>query len=123
MPAAVASRYARALVDVVLGPKSQVESDRVRQDLRAFEQALAGSLELSNALASPAVKRPRKRGVIARLAQALNLSPVSKNFLLVLVDHRRTAEISDIILAFEKIVDERLGRLQVDVVSARELNE
>ena len=123
MPAAVASRYARALVDVVLGPKSRVDADRVRQDLRSFEQALANSLELGNALASPAVKRPRKRSVITRLAQALDLSPVARNFLLVLVDHRRTSELSDIILAFERIVDERLGRVQADVVSARELKE
>src|ERR1700680_5138743 len=99
MPAAVASRYARALVDVVLGPKSRVEADRVRQDLRSFEQALGNSLELGNALASPAVKRPRKRSVITRLAKALDLSQVATNFLLVLVDHRRTAELSDIILA------------------------
>jgi F-type H+-transporting ATPase subunit delta len=123
MPAAVASRYARALVDVVLGPKSKVDSDRVRQDLRSFEQAMANSLELGNALASPAVKRPRKRSVVTRLAKALELSQVAQNFLLVLVDHRRTSELSDIILAFERIVDERLGRVQADVVSARELKE
>jgi F-type H+-transporting ATPase subunit delta len=41
----------------------------------------------------------------------------------VLVDHRRTGDLSDIIGAFEKILDERLGTLQVDVASARELKE
>src|SRR5690349_2853304 len=102
MPAAVASRYARALVDVVLAPNSRVEPDRVRQDLRAFEQSLADSEELSNALASPAVSRPRKRAVIARLAQTLEISGVVKNFLLVLIDHRRTPELSGIAAAFEK---------------------
>ena len=123
MPAAVASRYARALVDVVLAPASGAKPDRVRQDLRSFEQALASSPELGNALASPAVKRPKKRAVIARLAETLELSGVAKNFLLVLVDHRRTAELSGIIAAFERMVDERLGILKVDVASARELNE
>ena len=108
---------------MVLAPNSRVEADRVRQDLRSFEEALAGSPELDTALASPAVKRPRKRAVITRLAQSLEMSTVARNFLLVLVDHRRMAELSGAIAAFEKMVDERLGRLQVDVASARELKE
>src|SRR4051812_49228894 len=107
MAAAVASRYARALADVVLAPASPTTAERIRADLRSFEQALASSPELSNALASPAVKRPRKRAVILRLSKSLELSAISQNFLRVLVDHRRTAELSGVISAFEKIVDER----------------
>ncbi len=122
MPAAVASRYARALVDVVLAPKSGVEPVRVLQDLRSFEQALAGSVELGSALASPAVTRSRKRAVMARLTQSLEISGVSRNFLLVLIDHRRLGDLSGAIAAFEKMVDERLGKLQVEVASARDLN-
>jgi len=108
-------------VDVVLAPTSRVEPDRVRQELRSFEQVLASSAELANALASPAVTRPRKRAVISRLGQSLGISNITRNFLLVLVDHRRTSELSSIIAAFEKMVDERLGILQVEVASAREL--
>jgi F-type H+-transporting ATPase subunit delta len=123
MPAAVASRYARALADVVLGPHSPVDPDRALEDLRSFERSLAGSAELGVALASPAIARPRKRAVIARLATSLGVSGVARNFLLVLVDHRRTADLSDILAAFEKIVNERLGKLQVEVASARALRE
>src|SRR4029077_14141772 len=122
MPAAVASRYARALVDVALAPAAVVGHDRVRQDLRAFEQALAASPELSIVLASPGISRPRKRAVIGRLVESLGLSGISRNFLFVLVDHRRTADLSGIIDAFEKLVDERLGKLQVEVASARGLD-
>src|ERR1700680_2635339 len=122
MPAAVASRYARALVDVALGPNAAVGHDRVRQDLRAFEQALAASPELSIVLASPGISRPRKRAVIGRLADSLGLSGISRNFLFVLVDHRRTADLSAIIDVFEKMVDERQGNLKVEVSSARALD-
>ena len=122
MPAAVASRYARALVDVALAPTAAVGHDRVREDLRSFEQALAGSPELSIVLASPGISRPRKRAVIGRLVESLGLSGIVRNFLFVLVDHRRTADLSGIIDAFEKMVDERLGTLQVEVASARGLN-
>jgi F-type H+-transporting ATPase subunit delta len=118
MPAAVASRYARALADVVLSPTSRVEPSRILTDLRGFQELLTASPELTSALESPAVKRPRKRGVIDRLARQLDLSPVARNFLLVLADHRRLGELGGAVTAFEKIVDERLGRLQVDVASA-----
>ena len=47
MPAAVASRYARALVDVVLSPTSRTEPSRVRSDLRSFQETLAASPELA----------------------------------------------------------------------------
>jgi F-type H+-transporting ATPase subunit delta len=123
MPAAVASRYARALVDVVLAPASQLEPDRVREELLSFERALADSPELANALASPAITRPRKRAVIARLGQSLGVSGVAKNFLFVLIDHRRMADLTGIIAAFEKMVDERLGIMQVEVTSAQELKQ
>jgi F-type H+-transporting ATPase subunit delta len=121
MPAAVASRYARALVDVVLSPTSRTEPSRVRSDLRSFQETLAASPELVSALESPAVKRPRKRAVVDRIARQLDLAPVARNFLLVLAGHRRIPELGGIVEAFEKIVDERLGRLQVEVVSASEL--
>jgi F-type H+-transporting ATPase subunit delta len=110
-------------VDVVLAPSAAAEPDRVRRDLRAFEQALADSAELSVALESPSISRPRKRAVVARLAQSLLLSSVAKNFLLVLIDHRRTAELSGILDAFEKLLDERRGILQVEVVSASRLEQ
>jgi len=121
MPAAVASRYARALVDVVLAPNSTVQPDRVREDLQSFKEALSQSAELASALESPAVSRPRKRAVIARLGQSLGVSGIARNFLFVLIDHRRMAELSAVIGAFEKMVDERLGILQVEVTSAQDL--
>jgi F-type H+-transporting ATPase subunit delta len=123
MPAAVASRYARALVDVVLAPFAAVEPDRVRRDLRGFEQALAASSELSLALESPSISRPRKRAVISRLARLLPMSKVATNFLLVLIDHRRTPQLSGILDAFDKLLDERRGILQAEVVSAGPLDE
>lgn len=123
MPAAVVSRYARALADVVLAPASPVDPDRVRQELQSFEQVLEASEELSIALESPSISRPRKRGVVERLAQSLGISNLARNFLYILIDHRRMPELPGIIAAFEKIVNERLGMLQVEVASASELKD
>ena len=110
-------------MDVVLAPSAAADPDRVREDLRGFEQVLAASSELSVALESPSISRPRKRAVVSRLARSLTLSAVATNFLFVLIDHRRTPELSAILDAFDKLLDERRGILQVEVVSASPLEQ
>jgi len=123
MPSAVATRYARALADVVLAPGAAAPPERVAADLRRFTGLFEESAELGNALVSPAVALARKRAVIHRLSGSLALSPVSRNFLMVLVDHRRTGILIEIIAAFEKLVDERLGLVRVEVETAQPLSE
>jgi F-type H+-transporting ATPase subunit delta len=123
MPAALASRYAGALVDVVTGPQSQVDPQAAVRELRAFEGVFASSQELRNALASPAVPPGRKRAVVARLAETLSLSRAVRNFLYVLIDHRRTHHLPEIVDTFEVLLDARLGIVRADVASARELSE
>src|SRR5262245_29319674 len=123
MAAAVASRYARALVEVVLAPGSAVEPERVAEELRGFEETLNSSPQLRNVLSSPAVPPARKRAIVDKLAKSLSTSRPVRNFLLVLIDHRRAGQLAEIIRAFELLMDDRLGILQVDVASARPLTE
>lgn len=120
MPAAIATRYARALVDVVF-PSGAAE--RTLTELRAFADVLAGSNELKLALESPAVAKARKLAVVTKLGAALGLSKPVRNFLMVLVDHRRLAVLGEITSAFEKLISERLGILKVDVTAAYPLND
>ena len=120
---AVATRYANALADVVTAGDSPLRPEAAVAELRSFEAALQSSAELQNALISPAVPGNRKRTVVGRIADALELSRISRNFLYVLIDHRRTGSLSEIIHSFELIVDARLGFAHADVTSAGELSE
>jgi len=119
---AVATRYANALADVVTARGSALKPHDAAAELRSFEGALA-SRELRNALITPAVPPARKRAVVGRVADILKLSPITRNFLFVLIDHRRIAGFSDVANAFEQILDERLGFARAQVASARELTE
>jgi F-type H+-transporting ATPase subunit delta len=121
MPAAVASRYARALADLSSKPESPVQPNRLVEEMQAIERAWASSPGLRNVLLSPAVPPPRKRAVVAALAGKMSLSGLLKRFLFVLIDHRRTALLSEIREAFEAVIDERLGLVRVEVSSAQEL--
>jgi F-type H+-transporting ATPase subunit delta len=120
---AVATRYANALADVVSPGTSAIRPDDALKELRAFEGALNESGELKNALISPAVPVGRKRAVVGRIGDLLKLSPIVRNFLYVLIDHRRIGSLTEILHSFELIMDERLGFARVQVSSARELTE
>ena len=120
---AVASRYANALADVVTASGSALDPRAAVAELRTFESALQGSPELHTALVTPAIPGSRKKAVVARIADNLRLSRVTRNFLFILVDHRRIASLSSIIQSFELVIDERLGFARADISSARELTE
>jgi hypothetical protein len=102
---AVATRYANALADVVT-TGAGAAAEATLGELRAFESVLRSSSELQNALISPAVPPSRKRAVVGRLADTLKLSRVTRNFLFVLIDHRRIASLADIVQSFETVADE-----------------
>ncbi len=122
MPAAVASRYARALVELATRPGAGVDPYTILSQFDAFEGALAASAGLRQLLLSPAIPAAEKRGLVTRLAEHLGLSDLVRRFLCVIIDHRRTNILSDIRDSFESLMDERLGVVRVGVTSAHELS-
>ncbi|HYO84394.1 MAG TPA: ATP synthase F1 subunit delta [Bryobacteraceae bacterium] len=122
MPHALASRYAQALADAVLAPGNALDPEQVVRELRTVQDTVRESRDLETVLMSPAVPTARKRGVIARIAEAAPLSHVVRNFLYVIVDRRRTSMLAEIAAAFEAAVDERMGLVRAQVVSAAPLS-
>ena len=121
MPEALAPHYARALADAVFGPNSGVLPETAVDQFRAAESLISSSKELQRAMLSPAVPRSRKQAVISLLAGELGLRRIIRNFLLVVVSHRRIKELSAIRREFEVVIDERLGWVPAEIASAREL--
>lgn len=119
MLSVVARRYAKALADVLAAS----DPAQVLTQLRGIEEIVRSSQELRNALATPAVPPSRKRAVMARLIEPLKVSAQVRNFLFVVIDHRRIHDLASIIEAFEALADERLGLVRADVTSAHELTE
>jgi len=120
---ALALHYASALADAVFGPNSGLSPQDAITQLRFAEATLGGSKQLEHALLSPAVSKQRKKSVIEKLADALALHRLIRNFLLVVVSHRRTHELPAMRRSFEAVVDERSGWVSADIASARELGD
>jgi F-type H+-transporting ATPase subunit delta len=121
MTTATAARYARALADVVMVPTPGTSAEKALAELRDFSAAVGSSVELRHALQSPAVSAGRKRSVVSKLAEPMGISEKVRNFLFVVIDHRRTNLLPAIVEAFEAAIDERMGRVRADVRTAREL--
>lgn len=120
MNEAVASRYAAALVDVAM---ERHEADRVKADLAAFTDAFYSARDLRNLLETTAVGVEEKRKVIEALAGRMELTPAVRNFIMILVDHRRTDLLREIEQAFQSDLNARLGIAEARVTSARDLND
>ncbi len=123
MASAVANRYARALVDLVLAPDSSLKPEEAVAQLRAVEQMVGESLELRNALLTPAIQTSRKRAVMGKLLERIQAPHLIRNFIFVVIGHRRIAMIGEIREAFELLVDERLGFVRAEVTSPASLDD
>jgi F-type H+-transporting ATPase subunit delta len=120
--AAVSSRYARALADVVTGGK-MAGSELVEDQLKGFLGLLQESADLKNVLTSPAVKPKQKKSLVEALGAKLGFSNIARNFLFVLVDHKRIALLHEILPLFRVEMDTRQGMVQADVTSAAPLGD
>ncbi len=118
--AAVASRYARALVEVILEDK--IDGDTARQQLHAIVDAVHESDELRRVWESPAIMPAQKRAVLDAIAKQIGAVKPIRNFIAVLIDHRRIPMLDDIARQFESELDAQLGFTEVEVSSTRGLS-
>jgi F-type H+-transporting ATPase subunit delta len=117
--ASVASTYARAFADVVLG--SHLDADRCIAELRVIANLLAESSELRRVWENPAIPADQKRRVLDVVAERDGISKQVRNLVAVLIDHRRVHFLEPIIRQLGKELDARLGFAEAQITSAREL--
>ena len=118
--AAVSSRYARALVEVVL--EQQLDADVAREQLNSFADAVRESVELRRVWESPAIPAEQKRAVLDALVGQINAFKAIRNFMAVIIDHRRIPMLDDIARQFAVELDLQMGLVEAKISSARELS-
>ena len=113
-------QYANALADIVL---QQGAAEPTRKQMADFRAAYEESAELRNFMASPAVSREAKHGVVEKLVARLGASRIIRNFLFVIVDNQRTHLLPEIAASFEEVLRQRQGIAEAEVSSAVPLND
>jgi F-type H+-transporting ATPase subunit delta len=112
-------QYANALADIAL---AQGAGDAALRQLLDFREAYAESSELRRFMASPAVDREAKHGVIEKLVARLGATKIVRNFLFVIADHNRMHIFPEIVDSFVEVVRERQGIAEAEISSAIELS-
>lgn len=118
--ASLSGRYASALFDLAseAGTVTAVESD-----LDKLESSLDESADLRALIRNPQVSRGQLAQVMAGLGQHLGLAELTRNFLGVLAENRRLAELPAAIRAFHTIAAAQRGEVTAEVASAHALSD
>jgi F-type H+-transporting ATPase subunit delta len=118
--AAVASRYAKALVDVVLEQK--IEPAVALQQVHDMVSTIEQSSELRTVWETPSIESARKRAVLDAIAGQAGLLKPIRNFFAVLIDHGRIPMVAQIARQFETELNNALGFVEADISSSRALS-
>jgi F-type H+-transporting ATPase subunit delta len=114
----LARRYARALLDIGIAKGSY---EQLGKDIDELAALYSGSRDLTEALTNPVFPMARRRAVLEAILERAGVSPVTRNFVLLLLDRERIPYLPAIGRELRAMVDERAGRVRALVTSARPL--
>ena len=117
--AAIASRYARALVEVVVD--LGIEPSQAVQQLNAIADLVESVPALRVVLQNPSVAKEQKLRLLDSIILRLGAPQALRNFVAVLMDNHRISQLPEIAEKFRHELNEHLGIAEVQVSSKREL--
>jgi F-type H+-transporting ATPase subunit delta len=114
-----AASYAQALLELAEA-KNQIEP--VGQELAGLAQVVRGNRAFRLFLADPAIGETERADFLKRVLGA-NVSPLVMHTLLVMNRKGRSALLGEVIEAYAALMNEKLGRVEVNVTVAKALDE
>ena len=119
--ASVTNTYARAFADAVFD--KGLDADKALQEAQAVAELVAGNSELRAVWEAPSITAEQKRAVLDAIVARRGISRTVRNFIAVLIDHRRINFLGPIVKQFELELNQRLGFTEAEITSARELDQ
>ena len=112
----VARRYATALADVAT---ARGEAQEVRGELNDWAEMMQSNDQLLEVFRNPTIPYEQKRKVLTTLITRARVRPTTANFLQVLLQNQRLADLGEVNTRFAQILDERSGMVSAEVTTAR----
>lgn len=116
-----ASRYARALADVVF--ETHLDAKAVQSQLGDFAAAWHESHDLREFFLDPSFPTDQKVSFLDKLNAKLKMAPQTRNFIAILIRNDRLAGLDDVVREFRRVMNRRLGISEAKVVTARKLDD
>jgi F-type H+-transporting ATPase subunit delta len=113
-----ANRYAKALLDVLYPTKAEAGY----QQLQSFNALLKEQPPARRLLENPTLSTDRRRRFLREISDASGFDRRIANFIDILIDRNRLVLLDEIIDAYQKLLDERLGVVRAQVTAARPLD-
>jgi F-type H+-transporting ATPase subunit delta len=113
-----ANRYARALMDVLYPDTAAAGLEQ----LQRFLSLLNEQPEARRFLENPTTAGERRKRLLKELFDALKMERRVANFVGILADRDRLPILDEIIQAYQKLLDDRLGILRARVTAAYSLD-
>ncbi len=115
-----AIRYARALLDVAVKEKADLEL--IENELSQFADLFKQYPLLEKVLLNPAVPVPRKRAAVADILAQAKFTPIVTKLLTLLADRDRLVLATDLLAAYrDRLLDHR-GVVRAEVTTATALD-
>jgi F-type H+-transporting ATPase subunit delta len=119
--ASVTTTYARAFADVVFD--KHLDPAKTLLEAQSLAQLAASSLELREVWEAPSIPADQKRALLDAIVARAGFSRPVRNFVAVVMDHRRIKFLDPIVKEFEQELNRRMGFVEAHVTSARELGQ
>jgi F-type H+-transporting ATPase subunit delta len=118
--ASVTLIYTRAFADVVFD--RQLDPAKAVREVRDFAALYLANKELREVWEAPSIPSEQKRKLLDVIAARQGSSREVRNFVAVLIDHRRIQFIDAIAQQLEREINQKLGRVEAEITSSRELS-
>ena len=114
-------RYARAFSQAAAA--TGIDTVAAQAQLRDFAGTLADSRQLREVLLNPSIPTAQKLRVLDAIAGRLGMARQVRNFVAVMMDHQRLADIDEILAEYAVLADEQAGVAEATITSARPLDD
>ena len=116
-PDALAKVYAKSLFELAHAQGGQQNAEAISGELEDIIEIARDNRAFNELLASRLIDAEKRDGTILRIFEG-RVSPLTLNFLRQLNRKGRLANLSQITVAFDELVQEQFGRIEVDVYTA-----
>jgi F-type H+-transporting ATPase subunit delta len=113
-----ASRYAKALLDVLYPHKAQPGLEQ----LQKFSALLSEQPDVRRVLENPTISAERRKALSKEVGDAYSFDPAVRNFLNLLIERNRINLIDEIAQTYQRLLDQKLGIVPARVTSATPLD-
>ncbi len=117
--ASVTSTYAFALADVVFD--QHLDPGKTLQEAQSLAHLVVSNQQLREVWEAPTIPAEQKRALLDAIVARESVSRPVRNFMAVLMDHRRIKSLEPIVTEFGLELNRRLGYTEAEIISAREL--